>query len=81
MQKPTDPDDYELRDEVDLSKLAAVPKGRYAPYQRAGKNVILLALDVAEAFPTDEAVNEAFGWSYELPSSDQGSSGTGPGLS
>lgn len=59
MQKPNDADDYELRDEYDLSKLTVVAKGRYAPERRAGKNVIVLAPDVAEAFPTDEAVNEA----------------------
>ena len=59
MQKPTDPDDYELRDEYDLSKMTVLPKGRYAPHRRAGKNVVLLAEDVVEAFPTDEAVNEA----------------------
>ena len=59
MQKAVDPDDYELREEYDLSKLAVVAKGRYAPQQRAGKNVIVLAPDVADAFPSDEAVNEA----------------------
>jgi hypothetical protein len=59
MQKPTDPDDYELRDEYDLSTMTVVPKGRYAPHRRPGKNVVLLADDVVEAFPTDEAVNEA----------------------
>ena len=59
MQKPTGPDDYELRDEYDLSIMTVVPKGRYAPHRRAGKNVVLLAEDVVEAFPTDEAVNEA----------------------
>jgi hypothetical protein len=59
MQKPTDPNDYELRDEYDLSKMTVVPMGRYAPHRRAGKNVVLLAEDVVEAFPTDEAVNEA----------------------
>ncbi|MEW5985081.1 MAG: hypothetical protein AB1791_00440 [Chloroflexota bacterium] len=53
------PDDYELRDEYDLSKMTIVPKGRYAPDRRVGKNVVLLAPDVAPAFPTDEAVNEA----------------------
>jgi len=52
-------DDYELRDEYDLSKMTIVAKGRYAPDRRAGKNVVLLAPDVAQAFPTDEAVNEA----------------------
>ncbi len=54
-----DPDDYELRDEYDLSKMTIVAKGRYAPHRRAGKNVVLLAPDVAQAFPTDEAVNQA----------------------
>jgi hypothetical protein len=59
MPKPSDSDDYELRDEYDLSKMTIVAKGRYAPDRRAGKNVVLLAPDVAQAFPTDEAVNEA----------------------
>ncbi len=59
MQKPIDSDDYELRDEYDLSKMTIVAKGRYAPDRRVGKNVVLLAPDVAQAFPTDEAVNEA----------------------
>ena len=59
MPKPSDSDEYELRDEYDLSKMTIVAKGRYAPDRRAGKNVVLLAPDVAQAFPTDEAVNEA----------------------
>ncbi|MBC8262508.1 MAG: hypothetical protein H8E47_00075 [Anaerolineales bacterium] len=59
MPKLSNPDDYELRDEYDLTKMTIVPKGRYAPERRAGKNVILLAADVAQAFPTDDAVNEA----------------------
>jgi hypothetical protein len=59
MQKPSDPDDYELRDEYDLTEMSVVPKGRYAPSRRAGKNLVVLAPDVAQAFPTDEAVNEA----------------------
>ncbi len=59
MQKPSEPEDYELRDEYDLSKLTVVAKGRYAHERRVGKNVVLLAPDVVQAFPTDEAVNEA----------------------
>ncbi len=59
MQKPSDLDDYELRDEYDLSKMTIVAKGRYAPHRRVGKNVVLLAPDVVQVFPTDEAVNEA----------------------
>jgi len=59
MPKHASPNDYELRDEYDLAKMTIVPKGRYAPERRAGRNVALLAPDVVEAFPTDEAVNEA----------------------
>jgi hypothetical protein len=59
MPKQNNPDDYELRDEYDLSKMTIVARGRYAPERRVGKNVVLLAPDVAQAFPTDEAVNEA----------------------
>jgi hypothetical protein len=59
MQKPNDPDDYELHDEYDLSKMTIVAKGRYAPHRRVGKNVVVLAPDVAQAFPSDEAVNRA----------------------
>ncbi|HKZ79520.1 MAG TPA: hypothetical protein VJ793_24790 [Anaerolineae bacterium] len=59
MRKPRDPNDYELRDEYDFSKMTIVAKGRYAPHRRLGKNVVLLAPDVVRAFPSDESVNEA----------------------
>ena len=59
MRKPSDPNDYELGDEYDFSKMTIVAKGRYAPERRAGKNVVLLAPDVVRAFPTDDSVNEA----------------------
>lgn len=59
MQKQNDPNDYELRDEYDLSKMTILPRGRFAPERRVGTNVVVLAPDVSEAFPTDEAVNEA----------------------
>ena len=39
--------------------MTVVAKGRYAPQRRVGKNVVLLDEDLATAFPTDEAVNEA----------------------
>jgi len=52
-------DDYELREEYDLSKMAVLPKGRFDPKRRVGKNVVLLEPDVAKAFPGDEEVNEA----------------------
>ncbi len=56
---PKDYDDYELREEYDLAQLPILPKGRYAPERRIGKNVVVLAPDVAQAFPDDEAVNAA----------------------
>ncbi len=59
MQQPIDSNDYELRDEYDLAEMTVVAKGRYAPDRRPKKNIVLLAEDVSEAFPTDEAVNEA----------------------
>lgn len=54
-----DYDDYELREEYDLSELPIMPKGRYAPERKAGKNLVVLDPDVAQAFPNDEAVNAA----------------------
>ena len=61
MKKTSTPpqDDYELRDEYDLSKMTVLPKGRFSPERRIGKNVAVLEPDVAQAFPNDEAVNEA----------------------
>ena len=50
----------ELRSEYDLDKiLKRGVQGKYAKRYREGTNLALLASDVAEAFPTDEAVNEA----------------------
>lgn len=55
----TKQDDYELRDEYDLSKMTILPKGRFDPKRRIGTNVIVLDPEIAKAFPNDEAVNEA----------------------
>jgi hypothetical protein len=50
----------ELRPEYDLAKvLKGGVQGKYAERYREGTNLVLLAPDVAESFPTDEAVNEA----------------------
>ena len=51
--------DYELREEYDLSQLPIMPKGRFAPERRIGKNLVVLDPDIAQAFPDDEAVNAA----------------------
>jgi hypothetical protein len=49
----------ELRAEYDLSQLEGGYKGKYADRYKAGTNLVLLAPDVARAFPNDESVNEA----------------------
>ncbi len=52
--------DDELRPEYDLQKLLRNGvRGKYAERYRAGTNLVLLAPDVAEAFPNEEMVNEA----------------------
>jgi hypothetical protein len=52
-------DAYELDDEYDFSKMEAMPRGRFAPERTLGTNVALLDPEVARAFPSDQAVNEA----------------------
>lgn len=50
----------ELRPEYDLTALLkGGERGKYVSRYRAGSNVVVLAPDVALAFPTEEAVNEA----------------------
>ena len=50
----------ELRPEYNLGELLkGGVLGKYADRYREGTSLVLLAPDVAEAFPTDEAVNEA----------------------
>ena len=49
-----------LRPEYDLKELLkGGVRGKYVERYRAGTNVVLLAPDVAQAFPTEDAVNEA----------------------
>ncbi|MBI2842033.1 MAG: hypothetical protein HYX78_01390 [Armatimonadetes bacterium] len=49
----------ELRTEYDVSRMKGVVRGKYAEEYAEGTNLVLLAPDVAEAFPTEESVNEA----------------------
>ena len=59
MKKEVEIDD-ELRTEYDLSQLLeGGVRGKYADRYREGTNLVLLAPDVAEVFPDEEAVNEA----------------------
>ncbi|MFZ5452088.1 MAG: hypothetical protein ACOZF2_09505 [Thermodesulfobacteriota bacterium] len=50
----------DLRPEYDLSELFKEGvQGKYAHRFREGANLVLLDPDIAEAFPSDEAVNTA----------------------
>jgi hypothetical protein len=51
--------DDELRPEYDFSQLEGGIRGKYVERYRAGTNLVLLAPDVAQAFPSEDAVNEA----------------------
>ena len=52
--------DDDLRPEYDLSQLLrGGVQGKYAERFHAGTNLVLLAPDVAQAFPDDQAVNAA----------------------
>jgi len=52
--------DDELRPEYDLETLLkGGVRGKYAERYKAGTNLVLLAPDVAKAFPDEEAVNDA----------------------
>lgn len=61
MQEETRPEmDDELRPEYDLRQLLKDGvRGKYAERYKAGTNLVLLAPDVARAFPNEEAVNQA----------------------
>lgn len=59
-KKYTSEMDDELRREYDLRKLLKHGvRGKYVERYRAGTNLVLLAPDVAKAFPNEAAVNEA----------------------
>jgi hypothetical protein len=59
-RKSKDERNDDLRPEYDLSEvLRTGVRGKYAERYCEGTNLIPLAPDVAEAFPTPESVNEA----------------------
>lgn len=58
MKKKTEkPDD--LRDDYSPSLIRTGVRGKYAKKYASGTNLVLLAPDVAAAFPNADAVNEA----------------------
>ncbi len=58
-QEPETQLDDELREEYDETLLKNGVRGKYVQRLAKGSNVVRLAPDVAAAFPTEEAVNEA----------------------
>ncbi len=53
-----EPDD-DLKPEYDFSSLSGGVRGKYYERYRAGVNLALLEPEIAKAFPTDAAVNDA----------------------
>ena len=49
----------DLRPEYDLANMSGGVRGKYAQRYKEGSNFVLLAPDVAEAFPDSESANEA----------------------
>jgi hypothetical protein len=49
----------ELRAEYHRAELGKGARGKYFESYQKGANIVLLRPDVAKAFPTEEAVNEA----------------------
>jgi hypothetical protein len=59
MSKASKPDTDDLLPEYDFSSMAGAVHGKYYQRYRAGVNLVLLEPEVARAFPTARAVNEA----------------------
>ena len=48
-----------VRTEYDFASMKGGVRGKYAKRYAEGTNIVLLEPDIAEAFPNDEAVNQA----------------------
>ena len=51
--------DDEIRPEYDFRKMDGVVRGKYADAYKEHLRIVRLADDIASAFPTEEAVNNA----------------------
>ncbi len=56
----------ELRPEYKRSDFGEIVRGKYADRIKDETNVVLLAPDIAKAFPNDEAVNNALRYLLEI---------------
>lgn len=59
MKKATPARTDELRPEYDFASMKGGVRGKYARRAREFTNIVLIEPEVAEAFPTERAVNEA----------------------
>jgi hypothetical protein len=59
MKKPIEHRNHDMRPEYDFASMKGGVRGKYYDGYRKGANVVLLEPDVAAAFPTEDAVNEA----------------------
>jgi hypothetical protein len=59
MKKTHNTLDNDMRPEYDFASMKGGVRGKYAKRPREGTNIVLLAPEVVEAFPTEDAVNEA----------------------
>ena len=49
----------DIRAEYDFASMRGGVRGKYAGRARAGTNIVLIEPEVTDAFPTEQAVNEA----------------------
>ncbi len=59
MKKTNPTPSDEMRPEYDFASMKGGVRGKYAGRAREGTNIVLIQPDVADAFPTERAVNEA----------------------
>ena len=59
MSKANRHSDDDLRPEYDFASMKGGVRGKYIARLRKGSNLVLLEPEVAAAFPSDDAVNEA----------------------
>ena len=59
MKKPNPTPTDDMRAEYDFASMKGGVRGKYAQRVRQGTNIVLIEPEVAEAFPTEQAVNEA----------------------
>jgi hypothetical protein len=49
----------DMRAEYDFASMKGGVRGKYARRAREGTNIVLIEPEIADAFPTEQAVNEA----------------------